>query len=259
MLLDRALGLQMRGMGRVRSALRCANATTLVRCQSTDGLTLGLDPDGYLDRFVKETGYYEREVLDAILAQLPVDGLFWDIGANFGLHALTVKKLRPSAEVVAFEPSPPSAARFLANAADNDLGVELYTCALGAEAGYAALSTKWRWNAGLSSMAPSQDETYDGKITCRVERAADIIAQTGRPPHVLKIDVEGYEMEVLRGFGELLSRHKLEAIIFECLDSTLVDITALLTAAGYFITPLPSKMAGENAHAVPNYIATPVA
>ena len=50
--------------------------------------------------------YYQREVLDAILASLRDDGVLWDVGANVGLHVITAKRLRPQETVVAFEPAP---------------------------------------------------------------------------------------------------------------------------------------------------------
>ena len=88
-----------------------------------------LDPESYLEWFIFKNGYYEREVLDAALRHLPEHGVFWDVGANIGLHALTIKRLRPDVSVYAFEPVPFTAARFLLNQSLARAEVELFPIA----------------------------------------------------------------------------------------------------------------------------------
>lgn len=256
MWLDQLLALRFRGMGRVRSSLRGAHPTTLIRRRSVDGLLFGLDPESFMDRFVIDAGYWEREVLDAILECLYDDGVLWDIGTNLGLHAVTAKHFRPKAKVIAFEPSPFTAARAKMNAEMNKLDVEVCSVALGSQPGYSQLSVKLASNSGLSSLSPWPHTSYDGTILCRVERG-DILVSSGAisSPTVIKIDVEGFEMQVLEGMTEILKSPRLKAVIFESHDGDL-SVGHLLEEKGMRIRRLPPANVLENGGPLsPNYLA----
>ena len=68
---------------------------------------IALDPYDYIDSFIVKRGYYEREVFDALVGQLLVpSGIVWDVGANLGIHSLSLAKLYPRLSVVCFEPNP---------------------------------------------------------------------------------------------------------------------------------------------------------
>ena len=83
-----------------------------------------------MDKSFLNGSYYEREVLDAILANLGCDGVLWDVGANAGFHSVTTKHLRPDATVIAFEPVPFVAFRLMMNAELNGLDIRLLPIAL---------------------------------------------------------------------------------------------------------------------------------
>ena len=77
----------------------------------------------------------------------------------------------------------------------------------------------------------------------QVVRADDLIHQEKLPPpNVLKVDVEGYELEALSGFGDLLRSTELRSIFIEVhfallhergLDHAPDEIDAMLTRAGF--------------------------
>jgi len=160
--------------------------------RSTDGLILAIDPEAYPDAPFLNGGYYEREVLNAILANLGGDGVLWDVGANAGWHAVTTKYLRPDATVIAFEPAPFAAFRLMMNAEINNLDVSLLPIALGEQSGYQTLSVKIAGNSGQSSLNPWPGIKYDSEMLCRVE-AGDALIENGtaRSPTVIKLDIEG--------------------------------------------------------------------
>ena len=61
--------------------------------------------DGYLRALASGGG--EIELLQAAFEALqPEDPVVLDVGANIGFTALTMSRLRPSARILAFEPSP---------------------------------------------------------------------------------------------------------------------------------------------------------
>jgi hypothetical protein len=78
-----------------------------------------------------------------------------------------------------------------------------------------------------------------------VRRGDALAAELGLPaPNVVKIDVEGYEWEVLQGLGNLLARPALRAVFVEVhfsilhergLDGAPPQIVALLESAGFAI------------------------
>jgi FkbM family methyltransferase len=63
------------------------------------------------------------------------------VGANFGLHSITLKKLRPDVRVLCFEPAPDQAARLLTHADINGVEVELFCMGLGKGPSTAVLHT----------------------------------------------------------------------------------------------------------------------
>jgi FkbM family methyltransferase len=247
---------RFRGAARLRSLAKGAAPVSLGWGKSQDGLLLSLDPDAYIDRFILRNGYYEREVLKAILDNLLPKGVFWDVGANIGLHALTVKLLRPDATVVGFEPAPFALARFVMNAQLNKLDISAFSSALGGEPGYSRMSVALRGNSGLSSLNPWPGIDYDGAIECRVDRADDLVSSGFVPsPSVIKIDVEGFEFHVLKGASNVLAGSELRAVIFESDGADLAAITDILSAAGFVCEPLRPANKAESSHASPNYLA----
>jgi Methyltransferase FkbM domain len=82
-----------------------------------------------------------------------------------------------------------------------------------------------------------------GLVEVGIMRADDLIRnQRVRPPTVIKIDVEGYELEVLRGFGDLLESKDLLAVFIEVhfrllhergLDNAPDEISSRLIRAGF--------------------------
>ncbi len=206
---------------------------------SADGLILAIDPEAYMDRSFLNGSYYEREVLDAILANLGRDGVLWDVGANAGFHSVTIKHLRPDSTIIAFEPVPFIAFRLMMNAELNGLDVRLLPIALAEQSGYQRLSIKIAGNSGLSSLNPWPDVKYDSDISCRVE-AGDCLIENGTAPGptVIKLDIEGGEFLALRGLIRWLDSKDLRAIIFESAPNHLAPISELLAGKGFNITSL---------------------
>jgi len=223
--------------------------------RSTDGLILAIDPEAYIDASFLNGGYYEREVLNATLANLGPNGVLWDVGANAGFHSVTAKCLRPDATIIAFEPVPFVAFRLMMNAELNGLDVCLLPIALGEQSGYQRLSVKIAGNSGLSSLTPWPGLKYDSEMSCRVE-AGDCLIENGTAPAptVIKLDVEGGELLALRGLTRYLGHNNLRVIIFESDANHFAPLSELLVARGFNITPLAPT---DPHQATPtNYIAT---
>ncbi len=140
-----------------------------------------------------------------------------DAGANIGLFALFVKLRCPGAEILAFEPSPETAAILRQNIGLHRLsGVTVREVALGSSAEqdapfvyYPALpgnSTRYPELTGSAKTVLGRafsprvaERLFRGRqISVPVERLSAFLA-AGRPVNLVKIDVEGAELDVLRG------------------------------------------------------------
>jgi FkbM family methyltransferase len=225
------------------------------------GVCMQLDVGSVVDNSILRDGYYEPEVLDAVLDHLPRDlqtrGVFWDIGTNMGLHSLTVKRLRPEATVVSFEPSPFAYGRLLRNMARNDLVLRAMNIALSDENGYVELNIAANACHGLTSLISANGVRYAYKTQCRRERGDTLVGEGVIPaPTVIKLDVEGHEFAVLKGLGSLLQDAAITAIVFEA-QTRSVELEATsqpyrcLEIAGFRLVPLPSASGAIN-----NYLAT---
>lgn len=134
--------------------------------------------------------------------------VLFDIGAAKGLFSEIFCLSDPVRRAVAFEPSPALADSAAALIAANgcDPRIHLRRCAVGAEAGrQTARLYTWGY-VGVD--APEGPD--DGGTTVEVEMTSvdREVEQLGIEPDLLKIDVEGYEYEVLVGARRLLEERK---------------------------------------------------
>ncbi len=169
----------------------------------------------WLDQQVIRHRTYEPEITQLLVKLLPPGGCLWDVGANAGVHALSVRARRPDASVFAFEPSPSEFVRLSRNALINDLRVSAYCIALSDARGYHALSVVETGNSGHNSLRPWPDVAYSRTIPVWCDTADLLSAEGLTEPHVLKMDVEGNELEVLHGMTTLLGRSELCNVVFE--------------------------------------------
>ena len=154
-----------------------------------------------------------------------------DIGANVGQFALGVREYLPDAEVLGFEPLAAAARRFRAvHGADSR--VRLVEAAVGPVAGTQSLHvSKAADSSSLLPIGAAQESTFPGTgeshlETVRVLRLEDELPDSGMPvPTLVKIDVQGFELEVLRGCESRLAL--IDLIYVECSFVELYERQAL--------------------------------
>lgn len=143
---------------------------------------------------------------EAAIRALPV-GTLIDVGANVGQFSLLVRTLHPAARIVAFEPLAEPADRYERLFA-GDPAIELCRHALGSAEGNATIHLSRRLDSSsLLPISPVQERTFAGTDevgvrTVPVHRLDAVLrpaALTG--PVLLKLDVQGFELEVIRGFA----------------------------------------------------------
>jgi FkbM family methyltransferase len=134
--------------------------------------------------------------------------LFLDIGANIGSYTILAAGVC-GATAWAFEPDPDAARHLRRNVTANDLGplVTVHEIALGPERGTVAFTR------GLDTMNKVATTATGAGSLVRQERLEAILGDAR--PIMAKLDVEGYEEQVLRGAGDLLAKPHLEVIELE--------------------------------------------
>ena len=170
-----------------------------------------------------------------------------DIGANLGLISWRLaKQVGAAGQVHSFEPNPAMQAYIEATLARNPaLPVRLHRVALGAEAAVLSLTIP-KENAGAASFVSVNGREVDHCVEVPVMTLDQFLADRGIDRvDFIKIDVEGFEAEVLRGGTGMLRNMRPRAIVFEengAIDGAeLPAAFRILQAAGYEIFGLPKR------------------
>jgi len=237
------VGFRMKilGVGHLARFLYRKEQAPYLRTQLKGGRALfKADFRHHTDQIILRTGEYETEVSAALSESLGPNEVFWDIGANTGYHSVLIKSLIPSTQVVSFEPNPEVFLRLIENQRINGFGDRSLPIALGAEIGVQRLHVVDNGNSGLTTLKPSSHINYDSQL--------DILTLTGDfavenflvPfPDAIKIDVEGSELDVLKGMPGILQNSPPHTIIFEALNTrSLGEIQKLLESFD-FSAPMP--------------------
>jgi FkbM family methyltransferase len=137
----------------------------------------------------------------------------FDVGANLGAYTLLFAQWTgASGKVVAFEPAPASIAGLRRLVALNDLcdRVEIVEAAVSRAVGTARFAS-----AGSSGANALVDAAHSGGGVITVPTTSlDVFCDTHQlQPDVIKIDVEGEELEVLRGARRTLSLPSVQAFL----------------------------------------------
>jgi FkbM family methyltransferase len=191
-------------------------------------------------------GAYEPDTIDRIVSSLPPEGAYLDVGANVGTLALAVAALRPDARIVCVEGLPEIAALLRRNVEDNRRSNVVVVEALaGADDDvevpfYAAPSTSF----GMGSIGPQFGVQ---PVRLRQRRLDSVLDELGiGHVDVVKVDIEGAEVQALRGLMRRLAGDRPPVVIFEFADWAETRIAGLcsgyaqrlLLAMGYRILRL---------------------
>lgn len=159
--------------------------------------------------------------------------IVYDIGANVGFFALISARLTgPAGHVYAFEPVPECAALVRHNAALNAFSnITLLECAVFSAGGRGELAlAPERTMASLTSTGARRDTI--AVIEVDMISIDELVAQRKLPPpDVVKMDIEGAEVEALRGMARTLKVHG-PALVCET-HGTHEGVAALLDELGY--------------------------
>lgn len=189
---------------------------------STD-FSFFFDIRDYLAQEVILTGAFGPELLSLILSQLPPNGVFVDVGANQGYYSIIAgRHLANGGRVISIEPNPSMAELFKKNIQRNNINnVELLTLACSDRVDSIKLYPGPAANPGTSSFSPktARNTKY---VTVETKPLDDLIHE---PVNVVKIDVEGAELKVLRGMTRILREYR-PVVILEIEEENLTNCGA---------------------------------
>jgi FkbM family methyltransferase len=175
------------------------------------------------------------EAIKTHLPELSVDRVF-DVGANVGKTVAQFQRRFPDAEIWAFEPVKASYEQLVQSTASLE-GIQCFNFALGAQsaAGYVSAdgtSEKNRLVPARFGRATQSVPIVAGTDFCD-EHGIDHIGY-------LKVDTEGHDLEVLRGFEPMLRDSRVDVVEVEAgmnpeneLHVPLQDFLAFLQPCGY--------------------------
>lgn len=153
-------------------------------------------------------GLMELSEMGFLLHFLQPNDLFVDVGANVGTFTILASAER-KARTIAIEPVPSTYECLLENVCLNNLNdnVELNNIGISSSEG------KLFFTKNLDSINHVSNEKSNDDIEVCVSKL-DVLLNN-RSPILIKIDVEGYEYEVIRGSENILKTPDLKAIIIE--------------------------------------------
>lgn len=164
--------------------------------------------NGFIDKHIYLYGTYEPHILDLIAKYLKKEGTFVDVGANIGQHSMfSASIVGNGGKVYSFEPIPSIYEQLLDSVKINHFEsiIETHNVALGEESKPETLYIEIN-NVGGSSIVGPHGKASE-EITINIERGDDMLRDI-QHIDMIKIDVEGYEYEVLSGMQKILLQHR---------------------------------------------------
>ena len=168
-------------------------------------------------------GIYELPLQKALSKYLKLEDIVYDIGANVGFFTvISAKLVGDSGHVYAFEPDPDNIKNLEHNIQlDSFSNITILEQAVARSTGTGELLlTGYSGSRTLSTTAKSESQKYQScpKIPVKLVAIDDLVTQQMiPPPTVVKIDVEGAELDVLEGMSQTIKEFK-PIIIYEIDD-----------------------------------------
>jgi len=168
----------------------------------------GTTSDAYFAQLVTHAGQDisgHNPTFMRVAEQLPLDGTIIDIGANIGLTALPGARRVPFGKVIAVEPSPLAFSALQRMVDTNGLtNCEPVNMCMGAQPGTVAFVENADFLAGSYVGADAREAST---VTAEMTTLDQFVSERGiASVDLVKIDVEGFELDVLQGAVRTIER-----------------------------------------------------
>ncbi len=196
-----------------------------------------IDPskDKGVELSLHQTGTYEKGILHFINTHYKGKGAFVDVGANIGLMSISTAKNFPNSRVIAFEAHPETYDLLKNNITLNEVSnIDARQLAVGNEDGFVRIYSNTENNRGQASIVAYQEgaECFEVRQNSLDKELMDLNVE------MIKIDVEGFEYQVLSGAGNIISESKPTLVIEvseeRSFDSNTNEILNFIEAFGFY-------------------------
>ncbi len=179
-----------------------------------------------ITNYLAQTGQYEWQVVELcrLLAGKYADGIVIDVGANMGTVTVPLAKAMPHYDFIAYEPQKQVFYQLCGNVALNDLtNVDVRNWALGSEhknlwidmPDYDTNTNIGAWSMSEFVRENSTEARAGGKKQyVRQEVLNDVHCE--KRVRLIKMDVEGMELDILKGANYFLQEHQYPPLVYEC-------------------------------------------
>ncbi|MEK5478179.1 FkbM family methyltransferase [Paenibacillus sp. FSL R5-0407] len=183
----------------------------------------GID-DEYIFTVLKSgKQFYELRELDKFRKYVPSNPIIYDIGANIGNHTIYFKKYYDANKIYSFEPVPANFELLNKNIQENNLkNIELLNVGVSDSFKKASIIFNEK-NMGECKLY----ESPSGNI-----EVIPIDGQTFDAPDLIKIDVEGDELNVLKGMSKILELNK-PVLWIEIINNNFDEVDDFLSSLNY--------------------------
>ena len=190
-----------------------------IRMLNRNGIAMRVDMSDYIGHYLF-FGFADSG-MDKLFSLCKADSTVLDVGANIGWTVLNMANIARQGKVLGFEPDPYNFERCSQNMLLNDFkNGSAYPLGLGNENRAMNIEIRTISNRGGNRIAPGR--SGDTRMV-EVVRLDDFSLALELPKiDLIKIDVEGYELNVLRGAERLLKKHK-PILFLELDDNNLID------------------------------------
>ena len=172
------------------------------------------------------------------LDQKKENGCFYDIGANIGLYSWLCRDLSSNRTILAFEPDPKNFQLLKMTKENSQIkDINLFNIALSNRMETVSFQQDTLTSATgmISDGQTPWIEKYLGQETNSIQVNTDYLDNKTfktHEPSLIKIDVEGHELEVIKGGEKRLSQNK-PLLLIESFPPNLDRVVNFLTKLGY--------------------------
>jgi FkbM family methyltransferase len=199
------------------------------------GDPIWLDLGDFVQRHIYMWGTFEEQATRYVERHVRPSWTFLDVGSCEGYYAVLACSLGgPASRVVAIEPNPDVARQLRATVRLADYPIDVVETGCGAVPGSLPLTiSDARGNIGMSAFA--RPERGSTSVDVPMTTLDEICRTKDLRPDVVKIDVEGFETQVLQGFADTLRDAPPWYLLVELApkSNSHAEALGLLTSFGY--------------------------
>jgi len=211
-----------------------------------------IDPrNGAVDEYIFMHKNWEPYISEVIRRKLKIGDVFVDVGANIGVFTLLAAKIvGETGKVMAFEPIPRLVEQIGRSARLNQFSnIKVIQKAVGASPANMRLASSSHNIGGSTLVEENNAEEFHNVSVSALD------SELANQPKIdlIKIDVEGFEYEVLLGAKEVMSKHQPKIILefspslySKQRNQTSSSILSLLISSGYQCVDIQTKQIADD-------------